>query len=309
MAFRILFFIMFIICSYQIGSILLRIFFMIRDEIRKVYKVLSPFLISMLVYFLYFYFVKGMRFKEGDYSYVGYGSKIKRLFIEFPRQFILDLFNRDPDEFKDYGVHIIAGRQGSGKSITLTYLLLRYQQMYPKAKVATNYFYKYQDKAINHWKDIIDYLNDKYGVIVVLDEIQNWFNSLQSKDFPPEMLTEITQQRKQRKVIFGTSQVFSRVAKPIREQTYMLYEPTTIFGCITFVRKYDVSTNTDGLTDTKKYRGCFFFIQNEQLRNSFDTYLKVENLSNVGFKEETYQIRNVDNTVVISSSKWKKQQK
>ena len=38
MAFRILFFIMFIICSYQIGSILLRIFFMIRDEIRKVYK-------------------------------------------------------------------------------------------------------------------------------------------------------------------------------------------------------------------------------------------------------------------------------
>ena len=241
--------------------------------------------------------------------YVGYGSKIKRLFIEFPRQFILDLFNRDPDEFKDYGVHIIAGRQGSGKSITLTYLLLRYQQMYPKAKVATNYFYKYQDKAINHWKDIIDYLNDKYGVIVVLDEIQNWFNSLQSKDFPPEMLTEITQQRKQRKVIFGTSQVFSRVAKPIREQTYMLYEPTTIFGCITFVRKYDVSTNTDGLTDTKKYRGCFFFIQNEQLRNSFDTYLKVENLSNVGFKEETYQIRNVDNTVVISSSKWKKQQK
>lgn len=268
--------------------------------------ILSPFLISMLINFLYFYFVKGMRFKEGDYHYVGHGSIIKKLFIEFPRQFVLDLFNRDPDEFKDFGVHIIAGKQGSGKSITLTYLLLRYQEMYPKAKVATNYFYAYQDKAITHWKDIINYLNDKYGVIVVLDEIQNWFNSLQSKDFPPEMLTEITQQRKQRKVIFGTSQVFSRVAKPIREQTYMLYEPSTIFGCVTIVRKYEVSTNTDGLTDTKKYRGCFFFVQNDKLRNSFDTYRKVENLSASGFKVETDQIRNMDNPVFIPNSKWGK---
>lgn len=265
--------------------------------------ILSPFLISMLIHFLYFYFVKGMRFKEGDYHYVGYGSKIKRLFVEFPRQFILDRFNRDPDEFTDFGVHIIAGKQGSGKSITLTYLLLRYQEMYPRAKVATNYFYKYQDKAITHWKDIINYLNDKYGVIVVLDEIQNWFNSLQSKDFPPEMLTEITQQRKQRKVIFGTSQVFSRVAKPIREQTYMLYEPNTYLGCITLVRKYEVTTNTDGLADMKKYRGCFFFVQNDKLRDSFDTYLKVENLSFEGFKQEQDQLRNSDNSVVITKTK------
>jgi len=180
---------------------------------------------------------------------------------------------------KIIGVHIIAGKQGCGKSITLTYLLLRYQEMYPKLKVITNYYYAHEDFHINHWKDLINYQNGKYGCIVVLDEIQNWFNSLQSKDFPVEMLTEITQQRKQRKMIIGTSQVFSRVAKPIREQTYMLYEPMVIFGCITFVRKYDVTTNTDGLADTKKYRGCFFFVQNEKIRNSFDTFRKVENLA------------------------------
>lgn len=272
--------------------------------------ILSPFLISMFIHFIYFYFFKNMRFKEGDYSYVGYGSKIKKLFVEFPRQFILDRFNRDPDEFTDFGVHIIAGKQGSGKSITLTYLLLRYQEMYPKIKVATNYYYSHEDFHISHWKDIINYNNGKYGVVVVLDEIQNWFNSLQSKDFPPEMLTEITQQRKQRKVIFGTSQVFSRVAKPIREQTYMLYEPITLFGCVTFVRKYEVSTNTDGLADTKKYRGCFFFVQNEELRSSFDTYRKVETLSDIGFKDETEQIRNETNTsVIVSRSKWGKKLK
>lgn len=264
---------------------------------------LLPFLISMLFWFLYYYFRYDMRLKKGEYHYVGYGSKLKRLFVEFPKQFILDKFNNDPDEFKEYGVHIVAGKQGSGKSITLTYLLLRYQEMYPKLQVITNYYYAHENLHISHWRDLINYTNDKYGVIVVLDEIQNWFNSLQSKDFPVEMLTEITQQRKQRKMIIGTSQVFSRIAKPIREQTYMLYEPTVLFGCITFVRKYDVTTDVDGQATSKKYRGCFFFVQNEKIRNSFDTYRKVENLSQEGFKSENDQIRNIDNTVNIGTLK------
>ena len=99
--------------------------------------VISPILISMLIYFLYFYFVKNLRFKAGDYHYIGYGSKLKRIIIDFPRQFVLDAFNREPDNFREYGVHIIAGKQGSGKSITLTYMLLRYQEMYPKLKIKT----------------------------------------------------------------------------------------------------------------------------------------------------------------------------
>lgn len=72
----------------------------------------------------------------------------------------------------------------------------------------------------------------------------------------------------------------------------MLYEPTTIFGCLTFVRKYEIETNADGLADTKKHRGCFFFIQNAELRNAFDTYRKIETLSSIGFKSEEEQIRN-----------------
>lgn len=264
---------------------------------------LSPIIFSMLYYFLYFYFIKDMRFKKGEYQYIGYGSILKRIIIDFPRQFILDAFNRDPDYFREYGVHIISGKQGSGKSITLTYMLLRYQKMYPKLKIKTNYYYEFENAHIGHWKDVINSTNGIYGEIDVLDEIQNWFNSLQSKDFPVEMLTEITQQRKQTKMILGTSQVFSRIAKPIREQTYMLYEPTTIFGCITFVRKYDITTDVSGQTDTKKYRGCFFFVHDEKLRNSYDTYRKIIDLSNDGFKTENEQIRNISNTINIQNSK------
>lgn len=51
------------------------------------------------------------------------------------------------------------------------------------------------------------------GEIDVLDEIQNWFNSLQSKDFPPEMLTEITQQRKQTKMILRNKSSIYKISK------------------------------------------------------------------------------------------------
>ena len=118
--------------------------------------VLSPFFLSLLLHFLYYYFVKNMRFKQGEYKYVGYGSILKRLIIYFPKQIVLDRFNRDPDRFTEFGVHIIAGKQGTGKSITLTYMLMRYQKMYPKLKVKTNYYYEFENAHIGHWRDVVN---------------------------------------------------------------------------------------------------------------------------------------------------------
>lgn len=156
--------------------------------------------------------------------------------------------------------------------------------------IKTNYAYKYETAPIVSYHDILNSNNGIYGEIDVLDEVQNWFNSLQSKDFPPEMMTEITQQRKQRKCIFGTSQVFSRVAKPIREQTTFLYEPITIAGCLTIVRMYKHTASADGLTDKKKLRKVFFFVHSDHLRESFDTYKKIERYKNEGFTDRNRQI-------------------
>lgn len=250
---------------------------------------MSPMILSMILQFVRYY-LKGYRFKKGDYKRVGYGSLIKRLLWDFPSQFALDRFNSDPDFFQDYGVHIIAGEQGSGKTITMVYLLNRYKKMYPRLKIRTNFGYTYEDAPINHWQDVVKCENGIYGQIDVLDEIQNWFNSLQSKDFPPEMMSEITQQRKQRKCIFGTSQVFTRVAKPIREQTTFLYEPFTIFGCLTVVRVSKPQVDSDGQTAKKRFIRLFFFVHNDYLRNSFDTYKKVEELSKIGFKSDLERV-------------------
>lgn len=251
---------------------------------------ISPFLLSGFIFYLIRFF-KGERVpvsEFGTYHHMNHGSIFKRLFIDFPKAFISDLFNRNPDYFKPYGVHMVAGKQGAGKTVTVTYLLQKYKDMYPCVKIKTNFNYRYEDGAIEHWRDLVNSNNGVLGEIDVLDEIQNWFSSMQSKDFPPEMLTEITQQRKQRKMILCTSQVFGRVSKPIREQVFYLYEPLTLFGCLTFVRKYEPEISAvDGLADKKKLKGLFFFVHTKRIRESFDTFKKVEKLVGDGFIPRT----------------------
>lgn len=230
------------------------------------------------------YCLNGFKPLKGEYKYVGFGNFFKKIFYEFPKQKAYDIITRNPDEFRDYGFHLVTGKQGSGKTITLVYLLLRYQKMYPKLKVCTNMDYKYEQGKIRHWKDLVFSNNGIYGEIDVIDEVQNWFSSNQSKNFPPDMLREVTQQRKQKKMIIGTSQVFTRVAKPIRENVYLVYEPRTFFGCITLVHKFEPILDEGGSVIQKKPRGSFFFVHNKKIRDCFDTYKKILDMSEDGFQ-------------------------
>lgn len=263
-----------------------------------VFVCLLPF-----AFWFVFYRFKGFRLPRRSVSVGRSPSVLRRLFVDFPRRYVLDVFQRNPDAFPEYGVHLIAGEQGSGKTITLTYMLREWQRKYPKLQVATNYFYAFQDLEIVDWHDIVSHNNGELGEIDVLDEMQNWFNSLQSKDFPVEMLTEVTQQRKQRKIIIGTSQVFGRVAKPIREQVTFLYEPITVFGCLTIVRVFKPVLGEDASIKRKLFRRAFFFVHSDELRSSFDTYLKIQNLAGSGFKPASDQIRGSGQVIELQQSK------
>ena len=252
--------------------------------------------LSFLYWFVYFRFIKKMEFPANISEYSA-PSFLRRIVLDFPKQFWLDKINSKPGEFKEYGLHLFCGEQGSGKTTSVVDLLLnRWSKMYPRMKTYTNMGYKYQDGEITHWKDLLneERNNGVYGVSNVIDEIQTWFSSLQSKDFPPEMITEISQQRKQRKVIIVTAQVFGRVAKPIREQTSFVYLPFTIAGCLTIVRVskpiyYDEATFT-----FKKYIRTYFFVHTPKLRGAFDTYKRIQNYEKVGFKTDIE--RNISNS-------------
>ena len=248
--------------------------------------IIAGMIISFIIQFLYLR-TKGYRLK-GSIPKVKKAGFLKRLWIQFPNRLAKDLYNRDPIEFNEYGLHLFCGEQGSGKTTAVVELIQRWKQRYPSMKVITNMDLKDQDKSLGHWKDIIDYSNDIYGTAVVIDEIQAWFSSNESKNFPPEMLTEISQQRKQRKAIIGTAQVFSRVAKPIREQTAFIYLPMTIFGCLTIVRKTKKEFWDDDKQRFKRYCGIYFFVHTDEIRNSFDTFKKIERYSRNGFERPTW---------------------
>ena len=57
-------------------------------------------------------------------------------------------------------------------------------------------------------------------MLYFIDELHLELNSLESKNIDIDVMVEISQQRKQRKHIVGTSQVYMRLAKPIREQIF-----------------------------------------------------------------------------------------
>lgn len=231
-------------------------------------------------------------------------SKLKRLFIDFPRALARDYLHHDPDEFRQYGCHFFCGEQGCAKTTSMVEKIRELKQRYPKVKVLCNFDCAFSDGLIENWRDIVFTNNGDQGIIIAIDEIQNWFSCNESKDFPPEVLQEITQERKQHKMLIATSQRFARMAKPLREQVNILYEPFTILGCLTFVRVRKPSVDEDGKLDRNKSkkRGTYFFVHDDELRNSFDTFQKIIRQANAGYTSSPFNKEPVTQNVAIEVS-------
>lgn len=258
--------------------------------------VFVPLSIMILLNFVYRIIFKRQKLprrkKKRVFHYNEKFNPIKLLFWDFPKRLMQDYFSRNPDNFDIYGVHVFAGEQGSGKSIAAVHFIKCIMERNPCCCVASNINLNFQNSKIEDWTDILQTCNGEDGQVIFLDEIQNWFSSNESKNFPPEMLTEITQQRKQRKCVVGTSQVFTRISKPIREQITLLYKPMTIAGCLTIVRVYKVALNDDGTVKDMKRRRVYAFVHDDELRSCYDTYEKVERLTLKGFQPRSEQLQN-----------------
>lgn len=249
---------------------------------------------------------QGKRFKKGQHNIVKKKSFFRRIFIDFPKRFTDDLFDKDPEFFKYQGLIIFEGRQGSGKTMSMVEFIKRMQEEYPLAKTTTNFGLKSQNRELKDWRMLIDYKNDKQGVIVGMDELQNWFSSNDSKNFPPEMLGIVTQNRKNRRIILGTSQNFYLLAKAIRSQATEVRRCSTFFGCLTVVKRVEPILDSEGNVQEWKNRGMYFFVHSKELREAYDTYKVIENLRKSGFKEQAQDINNNTTIVLRNDKKGKK---
>ena len=187
-----------------------------------------------------------------------------------------------PTYFDPEGLLIFCGEQGSGKTLSAVQYVKALCGAYPRAKLCTNVSISGlpEDTEVIEY-DGLDCLKDlengMEGIIYLIDEIHLEFNSLESKNIPIEVMVEVAQQRKQRKHIVGTTQVYGRLAKPFREQIRNVVLCQNYFKVFQFNRLIDGSKSReeDGKLVTETSRSYFWF-HSPALYGCYDTYAKMK---------------------------------
>lgn len=191
-----------------------------------------------------------------------------------------------PEYFDPEGLMIFCGEQGSGKTLSAVQYVKKLCFSYPDAILCTNvdiHGLPESTKVVEYdGLDCLKSLENGYsGVIYLIDEIHLEFNSLESKNIDIEIMIEVSQQRKQRKHIVGTTQVYGRLAKPFREQIRNVVLCSNFFKVFQFNRLIDgaKSREENGKLITECSRSYFWF-HSPGLYDCYDTYAKMKRYRN-----------------------------
>ncbi|RYF28949.1 MAG: hypothetical protein EOO17_03365 [Chloroflexi bacterium] len=118
------------------------------------------------------------------------------------------------------GSRVYIGRQGKGKTLSMVKYIHDLKLTYPDMQIFSNVIlYGLEYHHLNEPSDVelaLAYQNGNKGVLVVLDEAHLYFNSKQG--IPVDVLTAISQQRKDRRRIVFSSQIWNELDISIRKQ-------------------------------------------------------------------------------------------
>lgn len=200
---------------------------------------------------------------------------IEDLFKTLKYKYEFDL--NHPDYFRPYGTIVFCGPQGSGKTLSAVDLVCNLLDVYPDCILCSNVTingYENRTEAFTGVDCFSRYRNGEKGVIFFIDEIHILFNSLESKGANINIFEVVSQQRKQRMLIVGTSQVFNRMQKPFREQFRFVVLCRNFFNCFQFNRLADAQDCTVDETSGKVNLGktqLQFFFHNPAMYERYDT--------------------------------------
>lgn len=186
-----------------------------------------------------------------------------------------------PDYFDPDGLLVFSGPQGSGKTLSAVQYCRKVLERYPHCKFVTNVAIDGLSPDIevipyDGLTSLSDINNGFYGVLYLIDELHLEFNSLESKSISIEEMTEFAQQRKQRKHIVGTSQVFMRLAKPLREQVKRVVLCRNFFGLIQHNQEIDGTTaHEEGGHLVARVTGNYWWFHTPDLYGCYDTFAKM----------------------------------
>lgn len=145
---------------------------------------------------------------------------------------------------KQFPSYMVAytGFQGDGKSLSLIQDVFEIKKDFPDCLIFSNMKIKGLDYTL--LTDIVDLVyclqveNGDKGILIVLDEAQNWFNK--RGGIPMEIMSEFCQNRKNRRCILMTSQIWNDLDVPLRKQV------KKVVTCRNYFKKLQVNTYSNG---------------------------------------------------------------
>lgn len=128
-------------------------------------------------------------------------------------------------QFPYDGIWAFSGGQGAGKTLMAMHLLREMYEEYPDILIISNIsIFGLPCIPFTGTDDFEKYDNGSKGIVYLIDEIDKLYNSLESAGMPISQMQIWSQNRKNRRVILGTAQRFTRCAKGLREQAKWNYE-------------------------------------------------------------------------------------
>lgn len=154
-------------------------------------------------------------------------------------------WSRPPKNQFPTGSRVYKGFQGSGKTLSMVKYAFDIQKAFPEARIYSNIMIN----GLNHFH----YINEDYvlqhalrttcggrGVLILLDEAHLYFNK--KSGISLDVLTAISQQRKDRKRLVFSSQIWEELDISLRKQV------KEIVSCSCLFSQLQVNSISDGET-------------------------------------------------------------
>lgn len=188
-------------------------------------------------------------------------------------------YTKEDDNFP-FGIRLYDGVQGSGKSLSMVFDTLELLKLYPDTKVISNMgilglenivYYTTVDELINAINT-----NVAKHTIVLIDEGLTYF--AENTGIDPAFMSQITQNRKNRRLIMISTQKFKRLNNRIRDFSLETVKCRSFLNFQVNIVRDDQSVHWDkeemDFIGQKKY--IYVFKRNNDLFNKYDTYQNIK---------------------------------
>lgn len=210
---------------------------------------------------------------------------------------------RPPKNQFPTGTRVYKGFQGSGKTLSMVKYAFDVQKIYPncivvsniKIKGLKNYIYIENDNIL---QTALAYSSGERGMLILLDEAHLYFNK--KTGISLDVLTAISQQRKDRKRLVFSSQIWEELDISLRKQV------KEIVSCRCIAGKIQINSISDGETlSYDKLAGEYVakhirtevFKHYKSLYDSYDTRQKI--INNSDYNRTTNSVVNMNIATTI----------